>query len=229
MRLGKFFAFEGIDGAGLTTQSSLLKDWFENQGFATFLTKEPTDGPIGSQIRLVLSKRLRMGSTALALAFAADRMDHLDTDIVSKINNGVIVISDRYYLSSYAYQSLDLELGWLANVNSKCLKPHLTILLDVPALICKKRMERMRWHVELYEQTEKLERVRENFLSIAEQMRKNGENIEVVDGNRPLSEIHKDIRIAVMKSLKKTPKEQFLVPSEEKTKRLADFLGGHPP
>jgi len=225
MRRGKFIVFEGIDGSGLTTQSSLLKNWFDGQGFAVFSTKEPTDGPIGGQIRLALSKRLNMRSTALALSFAADRMDHLETEIIPKINNGVVVISDRYYLSSYAYQMLDLELEWVIQLNSKCLKPDLTILLDVPALISKRRMERMRWHVELFEETVKLERVRNNFLSIAERLTKNGENIEIVDGNRPLNEVQKDVRQIVLKALRKTTGEQFLVSKngEKKIKKLVDF------
>lgn len=226
MRRGRFFAFEGIDGSGLTTQSSLLKDWLEKQGFTTLLTKEPTDGPIGSQIRLVLSKRLSMRPTALALAFAADRMDHLETDIIPKVKNGVIVISDRYYLSSYAYQSLDVNLKWLMEVNSKCLKPDMTFLLDVPALICKKRMEKMRWHVELYEETGKLEDVRKGFLTLAEELKKSGENIKIIDGNRPVSEIHKDVRTAVTQVRKKTTEEQLLMSkaTEREKRRLTDFF-----
>lgn len=226
MRLGKFFVLEGIDGSGLTTQSILLKNWFEKKGFAAFSTKEPTDGPIGSQIRLTLSKRLNMNSNALALAFAADRMDHLETDIIPKINNGVIVISDRYYLSSYAYQSLDVELKWLMQVNSKCLQPDLTILLDVPALICKKRMERMRWHVELYEEIAKLEDVRKSFISLAEELKKSGENIKIIDGNRPVSEVSKDVETAAKQVLKRKIKGQLLMSKmKERDKRmLPDFF-----
>ena len=202
MRQGKFFAFEGIDGAGLTTQAGLLKDWLEKQGYAVFMTKEPTDGPIGGQIRLALGKRLNMRPTALALAFAADRMDHLETEIIPKLDNGVIVISDRYFLSSYAYQSLSNDLRWLMQINSKCLRPGLTILLDTPALVCKKRMERMRWHIELYEEIEKLEVVRKKFLSVANELRKNGERIEIIDGNRPVTTVHKDVKKAVTHTLR---------------------------
>lgn len=225
MRRGRFFVFEGIDGSGLTTQSILLKEWCEKQGFVTFLTKEPTDGPIGSQIRLVLSKRLNMKPTALALAFAADRMDHLETEIIPKVRNGVIVISDRYYLSSYAYQSFDVDLRWLMQVNSKCLKPDMTFLLDVPALICKRRMEKMRWHVELYEETEKLENVRRNFLTLAEELKKNGENIKTIDGNRPVSEVRIDVR-AVVTEARKRKKDKILISqmAGKEKEKLTDFF-----
>ncbi|HUW47434.1 MAG TPA: dTMP kinase [Patescibacteria group bacterium] len=226
MRHGMFFAFEGIDGSGLTTQASLLKEWFEKQGFATFLTKEPTGGPIGSQIRLVLSKRLSMEPTALALAFAADRMDHLHTDILPKVEKGVVVISDRYYLSSYAYQAFDADLKWLMQINSKCLKPHMVFLLDVPALICKKRMERMRWHVELFEETEKLENVRKNFHSLAEELR-DDQNIRIIDGNRPLMEVHRDVRASVTQAMKTTNEDRLLTTdiSDKEMSRITDFLG----
>lgn len=201
MHNGKFFVFEGIDGAGLTTQASLLKDWFEKQGYMVFLTKEPTEGPIGAQIRMALSKRLNMGTYALALSFAADRMDHLETEVMPKIKDGIIVISDRYYLSSYAYQSLDIELEWIMQIHSKCRKPDTTFLLDVSATICKKRMERMRWHVELYEELEKLETIRRNFLSIARELKKSGEKIKIVDGNRPIAAVHKEIVRKVKETL----------------------------
>lgn len=223
MRRGKFIVFEGIDGSGLTTQSNILKNWFDEQGFAVFSTKEPTDGPIGGQIRLALSKRLSMKPAALALSFAADRMDHLETEIIPKVENGVIVISDRYYLSSFAYQMLDLDLEWIRQLNSKALKPDLTILLDVPAMICKRRMERMRWHVELFEETQKLERVRENFHSIANQLRKNGEKITIIDGNRPLHEVQKDVKFTVSEILRKSEEAHLLPAEEKKGKRLVDF------
>lgn len=225
MRHGKFFVFEGIDGSGLTTQSTLLKEWGEKQGFVVFLTKEPTDGPIGSQIRLVLNKRLTMSPIALALAFAADRMDHLETEIIPKVRGGVIVISDRYYLSSYAYQSFNVDLKWLMQVHSKCLRPDVIFLLDVPALICKRRMEKMRWHVELYEELEKLEKVRRRFLELAEELKKNGENIKIIDGNRPINEVHADIKAIVIQTLKRQ-KREILISEKAKRKKgkLTDFL-----
>jgi dTMP kinase len=226
MRRGKLIVFEGIDGSGLSTQAGLLKDWFEKRRFETYLTKEPTDGPIGSQIRLVLSKRLKMRPTALALTFAADRMDHLEMDIIPKINDGVIVILDRYYLSSFAYQSFDVDLDWLMEINSKCLKPDLTFLLDVPALICKRRMTKMRWHVELYEETEKLEEVRKRFFSIIEELKKKGENVKIIEGNRPISEIQKEIKAIASLEVKNQNKGQLLRfdTNEGEKRRLTDYL-----
>lgn len=193
MRKGRFLSFEGIDGSGLTTQALLLKNWLQDKGYETYLTKEPTDGPAGLQIRLALSGRLSLTPETLALLFAADRMDHLQNDIIPKIENGVIVICDRYFLSSYAYQSLDLELEWVERINSKCMFPDLIFILDAPVLVCRRRMQKQRWHIELYEEEKKLESIRKNYLRIAEDMRRKGKPVEVVDGNRPKAEVHKDI------------------------------------
>jgi thymidylate kinase len=99
-------------------------------------------------------------------------------------------------------------------------------LLDVPALICKRRMDKMRWHVELYEEVEKLENVRKNFLSLAEELKKKGENIKIIDGNRPLNEVHRDVRAVVVNVLKRTKEGQLLISkkTEKERGKLTDFL-----
>lgn len=199
-----FIVFEGLDGSGITTQALLLRDYLENKGWTPFLTKEPTDGPVGSILRMILARRITVASHdaekmpfdshALALLFAADRLDHLLVDVLPKLENGIIVISDRYYLSSLAYQSLDVDMAWLLQINSRSIKPDLTVLLSVPPVICKKRMERQRWHVELYEEIPKLEKIWENYLSAVDKLKKErSERIEIVDGNRPIEQVHRDI------------------------------------
>lgn len=198
---GKFIVIEGIDGVGTTTQSKNLKNWLEKEGWPVYLTKEPTSGPAGAQIRLILEKRLSLNSVSLALLFTADRMDHLYSYILPKLENGINVVSDRYYLSTLAYQSLDIELEWLKQINSKCLKPDLTILLDAPVLVCVKRMEKERWHIQIYEKIDKLEKVRENYLKIAKKLKSNGENIKIIDGNKPPNLVQKDVINLVKKIL----------------------------
>ncbi|NPV53100.1 MAG: dTMP kinase [Firmicutes bacterium] len=204
MQKGKLIVFEGIDGSGVTTQAHRLKEYVSSKlQLPVHLTKEPTDGPVGGLIRTILAKRVgvptrdgRLESIdprSLALLFAADRIDHLEVDILPKLESGIVVICDRYYLSSYAYQSLNVHLAWLEEINRECRRPDLTIMLDVPPLVAEKRRNRDRWHVELYEETPKLERVRENYLNIIGDLRKAGERIEIVDGNRPLAEVHRDV------------------------------------
>ena len=208
MSKGRFIVFEGIDGSGLTTQAELLKKWLDKQSSFPYLTKEPSDGPVGALIRLALSKRLlsprnrinaafqelsSLDSGTMALLFAADRMDHLVTDILPKLDNGITVIADRYWLSSFAYQTVDLDLDWVREINSKCQPPDLTIFLDVPVEMAKKRMVAQRWHVELYEDVDKLTQVRDNYQRCISKLQAEGHRIVVVEGNAPIEIVHKDV------------------------------------
>lgn len=201
--MGLFIAFEGLDGAGTTTQSRLLADRLEEEGYAVHLTKEPSEGPVGSLISLVLKRRLvspRVGrpfdpfpDEQLALLFAADRIDHLQAEILPKIHEGMVVISDRYLLSSYAYQSLGCELGWLREINAHAATPDLTFLIDVPAPVCLRRIESERWQTELFEGIEKLSVVRKNYLRLAASRFGESMNVMVVDGEREVGAVQRDV------------------------------------
>ena len=194
---GLFIVFEGLDGSGLSTQAGLLKDWMEEQGLSVYLTKEPTAGPVGGLIRLALGRRLSFSPSSqdtdaiMALLFAADRMDHLVTDIIPKLESGVHVICDRYYLSSFAYQSRSVDLAWLRALHARCRRPDLMILLDVSPRVCCERIAEHRWHVEIYEQENILEGVRQRYHEIAAQLRGEGQDIRVVpgDGGRSIEQV----------------------------------------
>jgi dTMP kinase len=143
---GALIVLEGIDGSGTTTQSRRLVELLKQRGRDARHTFEPTPGPIGALIRSVLEKRLldpsgshprRMRSETLALLFAADRLDHLDSVVLPALAEGALVVSDRYDLSSFVYQSATSEAGadslpWLASLNRAARRPDLTIVLDVP-------------------------------------------------------------------------------------------------
>ncbi len=207
-----FITIEGTDGSGISTQAELLERSLREEGWEVYLTKEPTDGPAGAMIRLELAGRLIHLKDAvvtpiaeaqkLALLFAADRIDHIYNKIVPRLDMGVVVISDRYYLSSLAFQGLDIEnFNWIYELNSKCIKPDLTIFLDVDAKLCIKRMQRRRWHVELFEEVKKLEGVRASYLKAIDFLSSKGEKIVVVNGNQPIKEVHNEIMRAVKKAL----------------------------
>jgi len=193
-----FIVFEGIDGSGLSTQASLLKEYL---GENALLTKEPTDGPIGMLIRTALKGRIKFDNTTISLLFAADRADHIKNikqiQKTKKIKN---IICDRYYLSNYAYQSINnttpinTKLEFLKKINSNAPKPDLTIFIDVPAEVCIRRIKKNRFHIELYENTKILDAVRKNYHAIIkEQKEEEKENIEIVDGDRDIEEVRKDI------------------------------------
>mgnify|MGYP002511929704 CR=1 FL=1 len=101
---GNFIAFEGIDGSGKSTQIGLLAERLKKEGVCCYTTMEPTNAPVGSLVRQVMTGRIRMDNKAIAALFAADRLDHLLNEvdgIASKIEEGTTVLTDRYYFSSY--------------------------------------------------------------------------------------------------------------------------------
>jgi len=198
---GVFVAFEGIDGAGLSTHSRLLYEELSKRGYEVLLTKEPTDGLIGGLIKAALRGEWRTDPATLQLLFAADRCHHVNTLVYPALRQGKVVITDRYKYSSIAYGSLDCDREWLVEVNSKFPEPDLLIVLDVPAEIALERISRVRFGFELFENS-RLEIVRENFLQIAEEL---GERAVVVDASGSIEEVHERVLEAVSKVLTSTP------------------------
>ena len=104
MSKGIFIAFEGIDGSGKSTQIQMLTNRIQEEGIRCYQTCEPSGGPIGSLTRQILTGRIKTDNRVIAAMFAADRLDHLLNEvdgIVAKIEDGITVITDRYYFSSY--------------------------------------------------------------------------------------------------------------------------------
>jgi len=150
---GVFVVVEGIDGSGSTTHTKLLGKALRQRGLKVVETCEPSAGPIGALIRQVLQRRLFVADAAgprefawstMALLFAADRMDHLDSTVVPALRDGAVVLSDRYDLSSLAYQSVtapggDKVVPWIRELNARALRPDLTVVIDVPVEVAEER------------------------------------------------------------------------------------------
>jgi dTMP kinase len=148
-----FIAVEGVDGCGSTTHSRLLAKALKARGRESVLTCEPTNGPIGGLIRQILQRRLFVADAAgprgfawstMALLFAADRLDHLDSLVVPALKNGSVVVSDRYDLSSLAYQSATAPdahdvIPWIRELNVRAVRPDVTVVIDVPAEVAEER------------------------------------------------------------------------------------------
>jgi dTMP kinase len=157
---------EGIDGAGTTTQAARLAERLRSLPALVRVTREPSDGPIGTLVRQVLTGRIVVpdgrapGWATMALLFAADRLDHVEAEIEPALASGAIVISDRYDASSLGYQSVMSGKGgegaieWIRSLNRHALRPDLTIVLDVGADVAAVRRESRGETAQIYEQNE---------------------------------------------------------------------------
>ena len=186
---GKFIVFEGIDGAGLTTQAELLEKYLRGKNYKVILTKEPTNNLIGGLIRAALRKEWLTSNRTLQLLFSADRAHHLEREILPALENGKIVISDRYFISTIAYGMVELEKEWLKALNSQFLLPDIIFIIDVPVEVSIERIKASRFGFEFFEEKKKLEVIRNNFLELSKEY----ENCFVINGNRSIEEIHQEI------------------------------------
>jgi len=203
MGRGKFLVIEGLDGAGTTTQAACLVASLRRRGLAVHATCEPSKGPIGALIRQALSGRLSVDATgkalsprSLALLFAADREDHLEAEVLPALEQGHWVISDRYLLSSLAYQSLSSSMDWIMALNQHALVPDCTVFLKIEPELAAQRM-RTRPHAELYEALETQKRVAENYECAIAVRRQAGEHILCMEASLPREELSRRMENAL--------------------------------
>lgn len=196
---GLFIAFEGIDGSGKSTQVKLLAQYLTSKGHKVYTTFEPTDSPIGKIIRDIFNHRMEGDQKVIAALFAADRLHHLlhsEDGIIKKLNDGYTVITDRYYLSSYAYHSVHVDMDWVIQLNAQSaalLRPDLNIYIEMDPQISMNRLNAGRTHIEMYETLDNLIKVRDQY-EIAMSLVKNEEKIVRIDGNRSPDEISAEVR-----------------------------------
>lgn len=195
---GCFIAFEGIDGSGKSTQIELLKKRLQREGIRYYSTCEPTDSPIGSLIHQIMTGRIQCDNKVVAALFVADRLDHLlnsTNGIYEKILDGISVISDRYYFSSYAYHSVDMPMEWIVEANSQSaeiLRPSVTVFIDVNPDSALKRISKTRFESELFETRERLVSVREKYFEAFDKL-EGVENILIVDGEKEEHDLEAEI------------------------------------
>ncbi len=200
---GAFIAFEGIDGSGKGTQIHMLKQYLEQEGYPIFGTLEPNDSPTGSLIHQIMIGRIKTTNDVIASLFVADRLDHIQNDtngILKFVNQGVNVITDRYYFSSYAYQSVDVPMEWIIQANSlaaSLLRPDVTVFIDVDPEITMKRIEQNRMTKELFEETDRLIETRARYFEAFDRL-KDEENVVIIDGARSPQEVQEDVLKAVL-------------------------------
>lgn len=195
---GLFVVLEGLDGSGSTIQASLLFSVLKKEGYRVHYTKEPTNYLIGGLIKGSLSGEWKTNAESLQLLFAADRADHLQKEIIPKLETGRIVISDRYALSSIAFGSLDIkDKTWLENINDSFVLPDLTFIIKVRPKICALRLKESHYDLELFKEEEKLTKVWKAY----EEAARDYKNIFIIDGEREEIEIIREITDIVKKRL----------------------------
>lgn len=221
---GLFIAFEGGEGSGKSTQTKLLKKWLEDEGHSVVLSREPGGTPLGEDLREILLSHNtgQISPRAEALLYAADRAHHVYSVIRPALEAGEIVITDRYFDSSIAYQGAGrvLEPGEVARISrwaSESLFPTLTIVLDLPAEIGLSRLKKfdrlesepLAFH----------ERIRQEFLQLA---LVDPERYLVVDARMSIEDISQAIisRVAELPALGNIPEKE----KKEKVSRIPQGL-----
>ena len=179
-----YIVFEGIDGAGKSTQINLLKDWLDQNGFDVETVVEPTDSEVGKLIRKILQRpdatTDRIQKT-LGLLFAADRMLIMD-----KLNDdSKVILSDRSFISSLAYQE---PAEWIEQINKYAKEPDLVLLLDVDVKTSVNRCSKE----DEFENEEFLSKVKANYLDLISNF-----NHEIIDASTGVNKVSTDIKKAV--------------------------------
>ena len=207
MARGSFIVLEGIDGAGTTTQAQMLERALRERGISSVVTREPSDGPIGLVIRNILRGRVRLPDAAgggqvnqesIALLFAADRLDHVESEVAPALEQGVWVISDRYVHSSVAYQGVLVERGWVEEINRYAVQADLTMFMDVDVDRALERIGSTRVQRDMYETRATLTRIAQSYRAIFAEA---DENTVTLDANRPIPEVHRDVLMQVSRFL----------------------------
>ena len=202
---GRLISFEGLDGAGKTTQMRLLEQWLQARGISYIRTLEPGGTPLGVEIRPLVLNRPELAIVPLAEAFLfqADRAQHFATLVIPALQAGELVITDRCYDASIVYQGYARGVGvelveQLSMLATQGVRPDLTILLDLdPSQVHNRtgvaadrrgtRAERNRFDAEAETFHQK---VQEGFRMLA---RKYPSRIKAVDASRSVEEIHQEI------------------------------------
>jgi len=199
-----FLVIEGLDGAGTTTQTRLLVEALTDRDMPVVRTREPSEGPVGALIRQMLSERVvapdgqgghrPVDDDVLALLFAADRLDHVDATIDPALDDGRVVVTDRYYHSSLAYQSDmrddgSVDTEWVRTLNARAPSPDLTLFLEASPEVCLERL-RERESRDIYENPDYLETLAERFDTILRELEAAGESIVRIDAEAPIGQVH---------------------------------------
>lgn len=198
-----FIVLEGIDGSGTTTHSQLLTKFLEEKGLNVHLTQEPSSSIIGDLLKKILLDENIPPETD-ALLFAADRYIHYNNEIEKKLENGYIVISDRYLESSIVYQSSQtdqISIEWIENINKFVGIPDIIIILDLPPEVSLKRklshLKSTGKNKEKFENLNFLVKVRNRFLERAKE-----KGYKIINSENSIELVQNEIQNYIKSQLK---------------------------
>jgi len=189
---GKFIVIEGLDGSGQSTQVKLLNNFLTQKGHQAISTKEPTqESEAGKKIKEVLGKSLEIDAMELQELFAQDRKEHLERKIIPNLKQNKVVISDRYYFSTFAYGAAHgADLNELIKMNKNFLLPDVTFFLKVKPETCINRIEKRGDPKTLFEKREQLAKV----WNVYETLPKRFENVYIIDGEQSIENVFNQIK-----------------------------------
>jgi dTMP kinase len=200
---GLLITFEGIDGSGKTTQLKMTAGFLRKQGYRFLILREPGSTPVAEQIRkILLGRENKIGPASELLLYLAARADLAQKVIAPALERGVIVLCDRFYDSTMAYQGYGrgLDIPLIERLNGLAIgkvRPNLTFLVDVDYQTSLKRRKRESDRLES-ESKAFFDRVRGGFLAIA---RNEKNRIVVLDGKKPAEDIFAEVEICLRKKL----------------------------
>ncbi len=199
MKKGKFIVIEGIDGAGLFTQSAMLAQHLKDTGRKVFLTKEPTSSIIGGLAKSAIDGDFSISAKTLQILFSADRAHHLEKEIEPAIERGETVVCDRYIFSSLAYGFVSqVNYKWLRAINLNFRLPDIGILLDVAPSTALNRIYGEDMNLQLFDDKDKISRVRQTYLHISKEF-----HLKRVDGNADIASVSSKINGVIDRLIKK--------------------------
>jgi|TARA_B100001250_G_scaffold184127_1_gene158426 dTMP kinase len=179
---------EGIDGCGKSTQSKFLMEKFEENNEKSIILKEPTSGKYGKKLWEMLSGKREATTEQILDLFVMDRKEHVDDKINPALKEGKIVLMDRYYYSTMAYQAAaGIDVNRIRKDNEFAPKPDIVLIFDLPADLA---MKRVKGHsvADVFEKEEHLEKVRAAYLNL-----RDDPLVRIIDSTRTPEEIFEEV------------------------------------
>ena len=182
--IGVLVNLEGIDGCGKSTQSKLLREKLEGEGEKVIILKEPTKRPHGQKLWDVLHGKRKASNEEILELFVLDRKQHVEEKIQPALDDGTVVLMDRYYYSSMAYQVAGgIDVEEIREKHVFAPRPDVVLIFDLPVSVA---LERVKGHSDAdeFEKEEHLEKVREAYLDL-----ENDPLVRIVDATGTPEEI----------------------------------------